>query len=290
MLKPANPPTMTNVPSPPNKLLTPEQVRGYAEDGILFPVPVFPPSLAPYFQEVLRQLEQRGGGRQKYTALPHLFFRRLWELALSPRLLDAAEDLIGPELIIDSTLLLCKYPGDSAFAPWHQDGIHSGWYKTPSVSAWIALADSTSANGCMRVIPGSHRGGRLVHEEVAREDSLFGPGPEIEVEVDASQAVDVTLTAGEASFHHSSIVHGSPPNRSEQRRICLIVRFVTPLFQPQNPNIPVVRARGNADVRHMKLMEAPPCGEFDECFAHWQAFASQPRRGRSLDGMSAATK
>lgn len=261
------------------KLLHPEEVRRYQRDGIVFPVPIIPLADLDHFQEAFQQLEQCAGGAQKYVGFPHMFFPRIWELATLPRLLDAVEDLIGPEVVIDSSLLLCKYPRDPAFAPWHQDGVHSGWYKTPSVSAWIALADATTENGCMRVIPGSHRSGRVAHAEVAREDSLFGAGAEIEVEVDESQAVSVTLAAGEASFHHPNIVHGSPPNRSDQKRISLIVRFVTPLFQERHSTFPAVRARGSADLSHMTLLETPPKGEPNECFTRWQAFAARSRHG-----------
>jgi non-heme Fe2+,alpha-ketoglutarate-dependent halogenase len=270
---------MSSGPVRRSKLLGPEEVRRYEESGVVFPVPVVSPNELKRFQEGFHELELRGGGVQKYTAFPHLYFPWAWELATLPRLLDAAEDLIGPDLVIDSSLLLCKYARDPAFAPWHQDGVRSGWYKTSSVSAWIALVNATPANGCMQIIPGSHRSGRIAHSDEVRENSLFGPGAEIEVEVDESQAVCVALAAGEASFHHSSIVHGSPPNRSDEKRISLIVRFVTPLFRERHAAAPAVRARGSADLSHMRVQATPPSGEPGECFARWQAFAKshQPR-------------
>jgi hypothetical protein len=265
-----------------NKLLGSEQIRRYDEDGIVFPVPILPSADMKRFEEGFHDLECRGGGMQKYMAAPHVFFPWAWELATLPRLLDAAEDLLGPEVVIDSSLLLCKYPHDPAFAPWHQDGYHSGWYKTPSVSAWFAIVPATRENGCMQVVPGSHRGGRMAHTEAARENSLFGPTAEIQVKVDESQAVCVTLAAGEASFHHSSIVHGSPPNCSDQRRISLIVRFVTPLFRERQSTIPAVRARGSADLSHLGPVAKPPTGEPGECFTRWQAFSNQARRAREV--------
>jgi hypothetical protein len=256
------------------KFLTPEQVSRYRDDGILFPVRIVPSSEISRFQDGFGGLERRAGGVQKYTPSPHLFFPWAWELATLPRLLDAAEDLIGPELVIDSTLLLCKYPRDPAFAPWHQDGVYSGWFKTPSVSAWIAIVDATAENGSMKVIPGTHRQGRVEHTAAVRENSLFGAGAEIEVHVDESKAVSVVLAAGETSFHDSSIIHGSPPNQSDEKRISLIVRFVTPLFQRVNSGTPAVRARGSGCLSHMTLQEQPPTGDDDGCFARWQAFAA----------------
>ena len=269
------------------KFLTPEQVRRYQDDGILFPVRVVPSSEMGRFQDGFRRLERRRGGVQKYTPSPHLFFPWAWELVTMPRLLDAAQDLIGAELVIDSSLLLCKYPRDPAFAPWHQDGVYSGWFKTPSVSAWIAIVDATAENGCMQVIPGTHRQGRIEHTEAARKDSLFGAGAEIEVQVDESKAVSVVLAAGETSFHDSSIIHGSPPNQSDGKRISLIVRFVTPLFQGVNSSTPAVRARGAARLSHVTLQEKPPTGNEDECFARWQAFAPNSERKVQMRGAPA---
>jgi len=264
-----------------NRALSAEQVQQYETTGVVFPVSAISSNELNYFQDSFNRIETFAGGRQKYTAQPHLFFAWAWKLATLPRLLDAAEDLLGPELVIDSTLLLCKYPHDPAFAPWHQDGIRSALYMTPSVSAWIALSDATRENGCMRVIPGSHRHGRIAHLETDAENSLFGPTEEIRVEVDEDQAQYVTLVAGESSFHHSNIVHGSPPNRSDTKRISLIVRFVTPLFQHRRATFPVVQARGNGDLGTLQAVETLPCGDIEECFHRWQAFVlATPRLGR----------
>jgi non-haem Fe2+, alpha-ketoglutarate-dependent halogenase len=257
-----------------NRVLSAEQVQQYETTGVVFPISAVSSTELNYFRDAFNRIEALAGGQQKYTAQPHLFFAWAWELATLPRLLDAAEDLIGPDLIIDSTLLLCKYPGDPAFAPWHQDGVRSLWYTTPSVSAWIALSDVTPENGCMRVIPGSHLKGRISHTQTTSVNSLFGPTSEIEVEVDENEAVSIALAGGKCSFHHSSIVHGSPPNQSDSKRISLIVRFVTPLFQQRSAHFPVVRARGGGDLSHMPVLERPPVGEIHECYARWLEFDS----------------
>jgi len=255
-----------------NRALSAEQVHQYETTGVVFPISAISSNELNYFQDAFSRIEAFAGGRQKYTAQPHLFFAWAWELATLPRLLDAAEDLIGPDLVIDSTLLLCKYPRDPAFAPWHQDGVRSLWYTTRSVSAFIALSDVTPENGCMRVIPGSHRKGRISHMRTTSVNSLFGPTDEIEIEVDENEAVSIVLAVGECSFHHSSIVHGSPPNRSDSKRVSLIVRFVTPLFRQRSAHFPAVRARGGGDLSHMPVLEKPPVGEIRDCYARWREF------------------
>jgi non-haem Fe2+, alpha-ketoglutarate-dependent halogenase len=101
--------------------------------------------------------------------------------------------------------------------------------------------------------------------------------------VEEDQARWVTLAAGESSFHHSSIVHGSPPNRSDTKRISMIVRFVTPLFQHRKATSPVIQARGNSDLGTLQAAEKPPTGEIEECFNRWQAFVlGTPRLSRDV--------
>src|SRR5437773_2737493 len=79
------------------------------------------------------------------------------------------------------------------------------------VSAWIALSESTVENGCMRVQTGTHLS-RLDHTEVHHENNLLGTGATITAAFDEARAVDVVLGAGEMSFHHANVVHGSGPN------------------------------------------------------------------------------
>jgi len=122
----------------------------------------------------------------------------------------------------------------------------------------------------MRVIPGSHRR-RQPHRQRIYPNSLFQRTTEIEVKVDEDLASDVELKAGEFSLHHSSIIHGSSPNRSNTRRVGFVVRFVTPAFQSRVHQHPVVRARGTGDCGLLPLLAAPPSGELEECWASWRA-------------------
>jgi ectoine hydroxylase-related dioxygenase (phytanoyl-CoA dioxygenase family) len=148
-----------------------------------------------------------------------------------------------------------KPPRDTSYASWHQDSVYSGWHLTPSVSAWIALTVSGPENGCMRVIPGSHKQGLLEHDNVQDPNMLNRRGERLQMDVDESQAVDVVLKPGEMSLHHTNIVHGSKPNTSDGPRIGFIVRFVTNLSI--NRDRQVMRVRGNADCGHLRLVEPP---------------------------------
>lgn len=85
------------------------------------------------------------------------------ELVRSPDLLDAVEVLIGPDIAIENTFLVVKWPGSNFEVPLHQDGINDRLRLDPlqSVAAWLALTDTRADSGCVEVVPGSHLRGYL---------------------------------------------------------------------------------------------------------------------------------
>src|ERR1039457_4989100 len=107
-------------------MLTPDQVLRYREDGVVFPIPVLTDDEADRFHRSFQELERHAQAPQKYAAFTHLFFPWAYELASHPRLVAAAADILGPELLVDGTLVLCKHACDGTFSPWHQDGHYSG--------------------------------------------------------------------------------------------------------------------------------------------------------------------
>lgn len=252
-----------------NRKLSPTQIKSYIENGILFPISVLEEAETMRFRQGFESMEQYEGP-QKYAPHPHLFFPWAYALATHPGLIAVVADILGPDVLVESSIILAKYPRDGSFAPWHQDGEYSGWYKTPSVSAWIALTDSHCDNGCMRVIAGSHLQGRRPHADVHYENSLFGRATEIQVEVDESLATNVELKAGELSLHESSIIHGSSANYSDSRRVGFVVRLVTPAFQSRVSHHPVVRACGTSDCGTLPVLAMPPSGNLEECFKRWR--------------------
>jgi ectoine hydroxylase-related dioxygenase (phytanoyl-CoA dioxygenase family) len=125
------------------------------------------------------------------------------------------------------------------------------------VSAWIALSDSTIENGCLRVQPGTHLRA-LDHVEVRDRNNLLGNGSTITAALDDARAVDVVLAAGEMSFHHASVVHGSNPNRSHGRRVGFAIRYVAPDVRQKRGHHAVVLARGRDRHGHYEHLDAPP--------------------------------
>lgn len=254
-------------------MLTRQQLDRYERDGIVFPVRVFSAEEAARFRCALDSLadECGEGPRRRFDGL-HLFFDWAYRLVTHAALLDAVEDLLGGDLLVDGTLVFYKPPRDSSYVSWHQDSVYSGWHLTPSVSAWVALSASHRANGCMRVLPGTHKLGLLAHDNVRDDPNLLTKrGERINMSVDESRAADVVLQPGEISLHQSTIIHGSNPNTSDEPRIGFIVRFVT--NQTTNRDRPMLRVRGAADCSHLRLAEPPPATDQQSAFAAWLAFS-----------------
>jgi len=249
----------------------PESYRTrFERDGVVFPIPVLSPEKISLYVASFSEMEDLLGRPIKRMGNPALHFSWAYRLATEPAVLDAVEEILGSDLLISGTLIFCKYPHDPAFVAWHQDTFYSNLDLTPSVSAWIALLDSTSENGCMRVVPGSHLQGTLLHHETRAPDNLLRRGEEIQVDVNEADAIDLVLSAGEMSLHHNSIIHGSRPNRSNTKRIGFIVRFVTAKYDLSEQRTPFLRPKGNSDCGHLKLAEQPPDRDIRESLAAWE--------------------
>jgi len=87
----------------------------------------------------------------------HMLLPWVDDLMRHPRLLDAVEDLIGPDLLCWNSIFWIKEPGSASYVGWHQDFEYWGLDDDRLVSVWIALSPASEAAGCMSVLPGSHR-------------------------------------------------------------------------------------------------------------------------------------
>lgn len=149
-------------------------------------------------------------------------------LISDPRLLDIAEGFIGPDIALFASHYIAKPPGSGQAVLWHQDG--SYWPLEPMevVTLWLAVDDSDTGNGCMRVIPGTQDQRLFTEEELERHDdgtNVLGSGIRPD-EIDESEAVDVVLKPGDVSVHHPSLIHGSKGNQSNRWRRGLTIRYI----------------------------------------------------------------
>jgi ectoine hydroxylase-related dioxygenase (phytanoyl-CoA dioxygenase family) len=243
------------------------EVERYDREGVLFPIPVLTADEVAYFRACVEDLEGRMGGRPKPSDLmqPHLFYRWAYDLAVHPAVLDAVEQLLGPDILVHSVSIFSKHSHTDDYVSWHQDGHYWGLDVPRLTSAWIALTPSNAENGCLRVVPRSHGEARLPHvDRPYSRDNLLASGLEVAVDVADSETLDVVLAPGEMSLHHVNLVHGSNANRSGEKRIGVAVRYVAPEVRQALEHHPVVLARGRDVYRHYTMLESPPSAPVEE--------------------------
>jgi ectoine hydroxylase-related dioxygenase (phytanoyl-CoA dioxygenase family) len=143
------------------------------------------------------------------------------------RLLDVAEAFVGPNIALFASHYIAKPPHTGQAVLWHQDGAFWPLEPMSVVTLWLAADEVTTENGCMRVIPGSHR--HQLEGTRSRKDVANVLGAEIDVDpslIDDSQAVDIELHPGDVEVHHPNIIHGSHANTSDRWRRGLTIRYI----------------------------------------------------------------
>lgn len=149
-----------------------------------------------------------------------------WHRLISDdRMLDVAEQFIGPHIGLFATHYISKPPRDGMPVLWHQDGYYWPLEPMEVVTLWLAVDPSRPENGCMRVIPGTQNDPYLVLKQHAEVEHVLSSGL-TDDEVDTSDAVDVVLEPGDVSVHHPGLLHGSNPNTSDMRRCGLTIRYI----------------------------------------------------------------
>jgi hypothetical protein len=244
--------------------LTAAAIEQYRRDGYYAPIGVLSREEAGQCRRHLESVERDLGGplRGVYRIKPHLLFTWLADLVRHPSVLDAVEDVLGPDLLCWNSSFFTKEASSPGYVSWHQDATYWGLSEPDVVTAWVAFTESTPRNGNMQVVPGSHRS-QAAHVDTFHPDNLLSRGQEIAVEVDAAQAADIVLEPGEMSLHHVLIVHGSRPNTSGDRRIGYAIRYIpTRVRQIAGPRDSATLVRGRDAFGHFDL-EPRPADDLD---------------------------
>lgn len=255
------------------KVLSEAAVRHYRDLGYYTPVPVLSAAEAGDLRRRLEAYEAASGrlsGRLRHK--PHLLFTWLADLVRHPRILDAVEDIIGPDILCWGSSFFIKEARTHNFVSWHQDSTYWGLEPPDVITAWVAFTDSTAANGAMRVIPGTHQMDQVPHRDTFRPDNLLSRGQEIMVDVDEAQAVMMPLRAGEMSLHHVRLIHGSDPNPSDDRRIGFAIRYIpTHVRQVAGAHDSATLVRGVDRFGHFVAEEQPDADMSAAAVAHHAA-------------------
>lgn len=207
-------------------MLTTEQVERYQRNGYVTPNYRLPDIVLDDIRAAHDRLIGRHPEFSDYCSALLAFDTWYLTVARIPEILDMVAQVIGDDIALWNSSFFAKPPRVGSKTPWHQDGEYWPIRPLATCTVWIAIDASTTENGCLRVIPGSHRSQRL-----ARHHENNAPGLSLNLELDATEfdeatARDIVLEPGQVSLHDVYLFHGSEPNRSDRPRRAMTLRYM----------------------------------------------------------------
>lgn len=260
-----------------------EIASAYARDGFLFPIDAVTPPESRELRADLEAAEKEIGSDQERLDLLHSYPDRLLPsfdaLIRNDALIAAASAVLGPDLLVWSAALFIKEARSGKIVSWHQDLTYWGLDDAQETTCWVALSEASTASGCMRFVPGSHREQIVPHVDTFAENNLLTRGQEIAVDVDEEDAVAVELKPGQASMHHGHLFHASGPNTTCDRRIGVAIRYITPTMrQTSGDKALVALASGEDQHGNFAIAETPTRRLLEEDFERVRQDAAVRRR------------
>ncbi len=228
--------------------LTAEQAKQYENDGYFIVRNVIPPETAAELRGVIKNtvlmpepdvladadpMDPMGDSARaresRFRKLSNYCFRAplIWlNVHGGPAIARIARYFLGDDLVLKFNSCFLKPARTGSATPWHQD---NGLWRdndTEAFNFWMALDPATRSNGCMQMMPGSHKGEIVPH--VLYPDSIHGELPRHLTADIHNQVHHVELDPGDIVCWHSSMWHYSPPNPSEQGRIAIAGVYSSP--------------------------------------------------------------
>ncbi len=206
--------------------LTPAQLKHYHEHGYAVGDRVLDDDELIHLRADIDKLIAGLPEGQRPENMPARHYDCDWmmHLCLSDKLVDIAEQILGPDLALFATYIISKRPDDGLAVEWHQDAAFFPIEPMETFTIWLAVDDSDVTNGCMQVLPGTHRKHRVLAHKVDQASGTTLPLSLEGIELDAARPVE--LNAGSYSVHDAFLLHGSNPNRSNRRRCGITIKYI----------------------------------------------------------------
>lgn len=207
-------------------MLTPSEIEQYHRDGYVTPSFRFDDETLDGIREAHARLVASHPEFSDYCSALLAFDPWFLNVARRPELLDMVEQVIGSDFALWNSSFFAKPAKVGTRTPWHQDGEYWPIRPLATCTVWIALDASMPENGCLRVIPGSHRS-----QQLAQHNHSDAPNIALNLELDEaafdeSEAVDIVLQPGEVSLHDVYLFHGSEANQSDHSRRGMTLRYM----------------------------------------------------------------
>ena len=241
----------------------------YNHDGFLTAIDAIPPEKAEVYSRKCAEFID------KYNTLPaypewtynktEIILRWVAELAAEETLLNVVEELIGPNILLWNAFLPLKPPRSDANFGWHQDATY--WPVEPTdqiASVWVALSSVNQSNGGMQMVQGSHLRGAVAHEATYDKSSMLRRGQKVSTTIDEARIVNIDLIPGQASIHHTLMLHRSGANESDSWRLGVGFNYVSSRVKPlPGYQDSAILLRGDATGSGFELTD-PPQSDLDK--------------------------
>lgn len=207
-------------------MLTDSQIQKYHADGFVTPDYRVPETVITDIRDAHNRLVARHPEYSDYCSALLAFDPWFLTVARTPEILDMVAQVIGDDIALWNCSFFAKPAKTGTKTPWHQDGEYWPIEPLATCTVWIAIDASIPENGCLRVIPGSHREQRLAQHIENNADGLALNLELDQSEFNETEARDVVLERGQISLHDVYLHHGSEANHSEKPRRGMTLRYM----------------------------------------------------------------
>ena len=207
-------------------MLTSSEIEKYTRDGYVTPDFRLSDETLADIRDAHDRLLQRHPEFHDYCPALLAFDTSFLNVARDPEILDMVSQVIGEDIALWNSSFFAKPAQTGTKTPWHQDGEYWPIRPLATCSVWIAIDPSTTTNGCLRVIPGSHQRRELAQHTPTQDPGLSLPLELLASEFDESTAHDITLEPGQISLHDIYLFHGSEANTSDKSRRGMTLRYM----------------------------------------------------------------
>ena len=175
------------------------------------------------------------------------------------KILNIIEDLLGPNILNWNATFRIKENDGKSHAAWHQDSMYIKLEPNLTI-VWLAVSPATMKSGCLKLIPGSHKGPLMQHVEGNDISSILSRSQRISESIDTSKEFAAQLKPGEACIFDHRVIHSSAPNTENYRRIGLLLDYLPTSAIKQGPRDSAMLVRGHDHFKNFNL-ESQPVGE-----------------------------
>jgi non-heme Fe2+,alpha-ketoglutarate-dependent halogenase len=249
----------------PNSILNDNQEQFFADNGYVGPFSLSDNSSAIELKQSIGDSSENARLECMSGRDSHIIFKPVFKLATESSILDSVSSILGSDLLLWIGQVIYKNPGDGLTC-WHIDEIN---YAVGGVHVSVAITDMNINNGCLQVIPGTHKYQDDLKEyankgecDLDSSESMVQLANRLHPENAPHQIVPVEMKAGEYFLDMAGLWHAALANQTDKIRLGLVARYMRPDVSSKKAcnldcSLPCILVRGE-DNKKLNTLYKPP--------------------------------